>query len=222
VAPSAQALVLCADARQGVIDGALAVRQTCRSREVQVDPAALGLQGPPGPALVVVDANGAFVGTLNHTTSYNSSVGFIRVARSVAGRTVLFWTANHGFTNELFDSRLVSFESIDCSGPPLIVNEDNFTPTQARVLDTIAFYRTGPIAVRTVGSELTLHRDSSTLAASTIDEATCLSSPNTTFTPPNRCCRRFANPFVVPTGAEATVLDLTTLDLVPPFHVEGP
>src|SRR5437660_704821 len=61
-------------------DATLKVRDTCKLTETQVDPVALGLQGPPGapgpqgvkgdpglqgppgPGVVVRDANGAFVG----------------------------------------------------------------------------------------------------------------------------------------------------------------
>src|SRR5437867_539899 len=48
--------------------GTVRVRVACKATETQLDPVALGLQGPPGqpgergPALVWKDANGAFVG----------------------------------------------------------------------------------------------------------------------------------------------------------------
>src|SRR2546425_4734098 len=61
----ARAAVLCT---AGSGSGTVRVREACRPREVQLDPVALGLQGPPGPrglrgpAMTWVDANGAFVG----------------------------------------------------------------------------------------------------------------------------------------------------------------
>src|SRR5207249_8434185 len=47
VTRGAQAAVLCTD---GSGTGTVRVREACRRREVQLDPVALGLQGPPGPA----------------------------------------------------------------------------------------------------------------------------------------------------------------------------
>lgn len=56
-AASADALVLCAKGKSGVVkEGApLKVRTACKAKEVQVDPDATGLRGPQGPA----GANGA-------------------------------------------------------------------------------------------------------------------------------------------------------------------
>jgi len=49
LAPDAQALVLCAKAKKGEPRGPLKLRDECKRREIQIDPAALGLNGPTGP-----------------------------------------------------------------------------------------------------------------------------------------------------------------------------
>src|SRR5438034_8970012 len=78
VATTARAAVLCTS---GSGSGTVRVRESCRPREVQLDPVALGLQGPPGPqgppgepgakgnagapgrsGVLVRDANGTIVG----------------------------------------------------------------------------------------------------------------------------------------------------------------
>ncbi len=47
---SADAAVLCARLRAGgTFSSGLAIRETCKRNETQVNPSALGLQGPPGP-----------------------------------------------------------------------------------------------------------------------------------------------------------------------------
>lgn len=47
----AEGAVLCARQRSdGTFNGNVAIREACTSRETALDPAALGLQGPPGPA----------------------------------------------------------------------------------------------------------------------------------------------------------------------------
>src|SRR3989442_588898 len=68
----APASVLCTGpSRSGIVR----LRDACRPRETQVDPAALGLQGPkgdkgdpgppgPGSGLLVKDANGVIVGSI--------------------------------------------------------------------------------------------------------------------------------------------------------------
>ena len=70
------------------------MRAACRPRDVQLDPVALGLQGPPGPkgeagvqgppgpGLVVKDANGATVGVVADTgTTQKSRSGTSRVEK---------------------------------------------------------------------------------------------------------------------------------------------
>jgi hypothetical protein len=44
-------------------------------------------------------------------------------------------------------------------------------------------------------------------------------APSATFTPPDSCCGLGGQTFAV---APAATFDLSTLGLVPPFHVEGP
>src|SRR4029077_12287331 len=65
---TAFAVVLCARARpDGTFNTTVKIRTACKPGETQLDPGALGLQGPAGPAgpgLIVKDSNGTAVGSL--------------------------------------------------------------------------------------------------------------------------------------------------------------
>ena len=50
VSSTAYAVVLCAKPRSdGTFNSSVRIREACTSRETQIDPVALGLQGPQGP-----------------------------------------------------------------------------------------------------------------------------------------------------------------------------
>ena len=121
----AEAAVLCQKK-----NGALFARDECKQKETQVDPATLGLQGPPGPkgdkgdpgppgqqgtGFAVYDQNGAKVGDA------------ISFERSLPGVWVSFSTGGYSLPLIVFDSLisgpiqlLLYFESSDCSGKPFI------------------------------------------------------------------------------------------------------
>ena len=80
LAVPAYALVICTG-RSGT--GAMRVRATCRTNEVQVDPVALGLQGPPGPP----GASG-LVGTEGDIVSFSGSC--VGTNQGGSGQTILF------------------------------------------------------------------------------------------------------------------------------------
>src|SRR5262245_20231322 len=64
----AQAVVLCAKPRSdGTFNTSVRIREACKAGETQLDPGALGLQGPQGPtgpAALLKDAMGVVVGVM--------------------------------------------------------------------------------------------------------------------------------------------------------------
>jgi hypothetical protein len=121
VAAHAEAMVLCAQK-----SGTVKVREVCKPKEVQLDPAALGLRGP---GAVVKDANGALVGV---STGYG-------ILRNVEGIWVaLLIDSNTG--NFVKGSMSFWHESADCSGTGLMFA----TPTQlvagSKILGTTLYY----------------------------------------------------------------------------------
>src|SRR5262245_14756314 len=83
----ADAAVLCIP-KSGV--GKLAIRtQSCKKNEQQLDPAVLGLQGPPGA--VAKDANGNTLGLVNGPS----------VLRAIGDAVVAFHVSTIGFEQEL-------------------------------------------------------------------------------------------------------------------------
>jgi hypothetical protein len=119
----AEASVLCQKK-----NGALFARDECKRNEVQVDPASVGLQGPPGPkgdkgdpgvsgGMVVKDANEETVGDVVEVGNLDSAKISFRMNEHIllleAGPSRI--TGLHG---ELL------FASIDCSGTPLVSTGD--------------------------------------------------------------------------------------------------
>lgn len=186
-------------------DGALTAREVCKVNETQVDPVALGLQGPPGAALTVRDNNGRFVGLLVDPV-------FERVARRVGNETVLLDVAQDGFHE--FTGLTLLYATGDCSG-------DAFFPPSPGITDAtltrrgvvvlarqIAYFAVAPVAERTMRSSLELPAD----------HDYCVQTGGT-FVPPAGCCRVFEP------GGDVFVFGAGALDLrefVPPFHVDGP
>src|SRR5438874_5836813 len=119
-ATTASATVLCKTST-----GLVAVRDACKRGETQLDPIALGLQGPPGPTgatgatgatgppgpgLVVRDANGQFVGLF---------LGGTTLRRRVGGQLLQLLFDASGFL-EFGNRSVVLYQSADCSGPVLM------------------------------------------------------------------------------------------------------
>lgn len=87
LASAVQAALLC-QTRSGTAK----VRDTCRPRETQLDPVALGLEGPqgmPGPGLVVKDVNGALLDPA-------SLEQLVTVVRRVGDATIYFLATSEG------------------------------------------------------------------------------------------------------------------------------
>lgn len=67
LAGEASALLMCGPRAKdgGLREGApIRVRAVCRANEIELNPTALGLQGPPGSGAIVRDAAGSAIGTL--------------------------------------------------------------------------------------------------------------------------------------------------------------
>jgi hypothetical protein len=129
----AQALVLCGKktpAGQFANGTTLRLRPACKPNELAVDPATVGLQGPKGdrgdpgppgargPGAFVLDATGALVGI--HEPVLIGTFGAELVVRTFLGTTASF-----GFDDVHIEGTVTAllFESSDCSGPPLIVDQ---------------------------------------------------------------------------------------------------
>ena len=236
MATSAGAVVLCAHPRaDGTFNTTVKIREACRNSELQLDPLALGLQGPPGPpglpgpaaGVTVRDANGAIIGAWKPEPA-NAGQAML----TLSGNAVALQVLPYG----LYDSQIVKtyHESADCSGPPLLRDDvvaDGGTANpgflfvyQGFDLDGTAYY---PHALRfssTLGSY-----DYAGCAVCAPYGCSCAplttpggcSTAGGTFTPPNECCFSYAGPPTEVVGEIAT-FDLTTLGLAPPLHLEGP
>lgn len=221
--------------------GGLRTRDACKPKERQVDPATLGLQGPPGPGLVVKDANGALVGTVIQearggdvqvrTTSVGDPLGVVQltdtpptlflmqVARAVNGTLLRFTVSPAGFVNVGPHGSFIVFDGPACTGQayydvghpgsPLLL--PRFLES-AWVNGTTLYYRSpgsssAPVTQRSL---LWLPIDSST---------PCPFGTTDFIAPAGRCCTDGSTYAVE--GTPLTVVDLATLGLIPPFHVEA-
>src|SRR5438552_5329056 len=107
---TSNAAVLCTG---GSGSGTVRVRATCRPRETQLDPVALGLQGPPGPSSVVMDSNGRLVGVINATPTDDTVI----VTRKLGSDHLLLTVTVSGFRDSVDPPTQRDFETADCSGP---------------------------------------------------------------------------------------------------------
>lgn len=244
---TAHAVVLCARQRpDGTFSAAVKIREACRATEQQLDPAALGLQGPPGPAgtpgepgptgpagpaaaVTVRDGAGTIVGTWKSTAARNG-----HAVLTLSGNAVAIPVLPYGF----YDDQVVKayHESSDCTGPPLLrdllIAEDSPAAAHPDFLAVYEGFNLSGIA----HYPLSL-RFSSTLASYEFAGCAvcapfgCSCAPLTTpggctgaggsFIPPERCCFPYSGPPTEVVGQVGT-FDLSTLELVPPFHLEGP
>jgi hypothetical protein len=216
MAGTAQAVVLCARPRaDGTYSTGIKLRETCKPSETQLDPAELGIQGPPGlpgpqgPAggVVVVDANGVFVGTADELggTDLGSEVS---VVRTISGTPVRFPTTSAGFI-QAAGPPTPYFETTDCTGTPFVP-----TPTTTALITigqtvgTVAYYAELPFGPTTRRSDLLQRTEPECTAA------------GGTFTPPGSCC--VPEPPAPGYGGALRTFDLATLGLVTPFRVVAP
>ena len=204
ISSQASAAVLCAP-KSG--EGTVRVREACKKNEVQLDPATLGLQGPPGPpgpkgdkgnpgeqgpagpGAVVRDANEAFVGIVFEEHD--------RVLRQGENVGVHFRVSEAG----LFEDEVsLEHESADCSGPGFLSSEAQSLVRQGLVRDTTVYYSSN------LATLVTLRSASET----PVSEASC----GEVFIPPNICCHQVGLGAVLHYPAEE--IDLS--HLVPPFY----
>ncbi len=160
-----------------------------------------------GP-LVVKDGRGNTVGTAigPEITTDPTVVG---VLRNVNQLPVVFFVNAAGFAPA--SNWTLSYASGDCTGPPRlapdIATSGMLLYGVAQIIAGTAYFATGPIADTVVGStEVAIDPEASPCAG--------------TVTARGGCC--FPAVGLIEPEAAATSLDLSTLGLVPPFHVEGP
>jgi hypothetical protein len=223
---TAHAVVLCARPRaNGTFNTTVKLRETCAKGETQLDPGALGLQGPtgapgpkgpPGNGFTMNDANGAEVGTVVELGP-NPSL----IARDLAGSLVQLYVSYNNidphfqdWVTDIGSAVGLLYEGTDCTGSPWF-QTPVFPPGLigiAQVHNGLAYYGAGPAMNVTIGSEAFIGQTASVCASRT---------PPHTFIPPETCCVTYAPPDEMSVVA-ALSFDLTTLGLVPPFHVVGP
>jgi hypothetical protein len=122
----AEATVLCArkDAA-GNPRGNVTLREACKSKEVQLDPVTLGVQGP-----AVYDATGKKVGDPT-TVNRGSAVILFRLNQYSLQLVVI--PDGHFYAISGAESRSLYFESTDCTGTPLVraQNPNTFAPSSS-------------------------------------------------------------------------------------------
>jgi hypothetical protein len=235
-----QAAVLCVSRM-----GAVHVRDACRSRETPANPATLGLQGPPGPpgpGLTVKDANGVLVGTVveeahaGDVDVRTSAVGDIlgvsqitptpfihlmQVARVVNGTALRFTVSPAGFVNtgpEL--GYIVAFDGPSCTGQAYFdVGSPGSSLTIPRFLES-AWINGTTLYYRPHGPASTAAMQRSILTFPVDASQSCPFGTTDFIAPAGRCCTDGSTYAIE--GVSLTVLDIASLGLVPPFHVETP
>lgn len=209
LASDVQALVACKTRSSAVV-----VREACKRREVPLDLAALGAQGPAGTpgatgpagraAAYLADANGVEVGPLvfaedqlfGPTPSVMVLAATIRHAMVGGGAVVQV-----DLLGELAGA--VRYVSADCTGTPLIEAK-----TMARMLVGVKETVFHPVA----------SSPEVTVASSEIGDQ---SGGCTSVTARGGCCIA-STPFPLATLAVAETTTLSALGLAAPFHVTAP
>ena len=241
-ASPAVAAVLCTG-KMG--SGTLRVRAACKLSEVQVDPVSLGLQGPPGavgPGLVVKDANGAAIGAvIEEATSYTvgpilNSVGeligfqhtspppfffhLMQVGRKIAGTQVRLTVSPDDFV-PIGPTSGILFDGPDCTGQAYFDTGSAGSPLlRPRFLEQ-GWVNGSALYYRPHGSATTTFTQRSRLTIPAESSPGCPAGSQSVFIPPaGRCCTD-GSTYIVE-GQVVSMIDVSTLGLVPPFHVEGP
>ena len=152
---------------------------------------------------MVRDANGAFVGALVSLTDDSSGAGW--VIRRIGEHPARFHVGSRGFSVGWVP---VFFESGDCTGQPLLVPSGGLFPDAAAVSSQLIYYSVESPAPHTSASLLRLGETTQS----------CTAGFGGTAVPPDGCCIAFA-------GGESTLstaqtLDLSTLELFPPFRLD--
>jgi hypothetical protein len=156
--------------------------------------------------LVVVDSQGNFVGAVLYLDQNAPQTGAF-IVRRIDSTPILVHATAAGFDNgEANVNLLVTYyESADCSGTPLVPADGTggFYPSRAYVWGTTAYYPvTAAVATHTAQSVLRGGPCPGGVGTPLGDDACCLQSSWTL------------------SFQEAVQFDLTTLGLIPPFHME--
>ncbi len=214
LAADAHAMVLCTSSRGS---GTVRVREVCRANETQLDPVALGLQGPPGTtgttgaigagAFVLKDSMGNIVGPIVAGVSLPAA----QVAVVVDGRQLLIdGVTTAGFTDTV-DATLY-YEHTGCTGQAFAYNGGQLSAfvQVAQVHHGAILYAAEPAMTRGF------------VAYSQVKSLTDCPGPQGTFLPPDTCCFSYSQPVTSADTVPLTSVPLASLGLVPPFHIEGP
>jgi hypothetical protein len=164
--------------------------------------------------LVVLDSQGTFVGAVMELDLNGVQTGAY-VVRRLDSTPVMLHVTSAGFDtaehNEI--AVVAAYESADCSGTPLLAPDgtNGFYPSHAGVAGSTAYYSVAQAATHTVQSQRT---GGPGLALAPPPQC----GVNGTPLADGSCCVPQApssGPF-----QEAVQFDLTTLGLVPPFHMD--
>lgn len=207
IASASQAtVVLCAKARpDGSFSTSVKIRSgSCRGNEQQLDPGPLGLQGLPGPGLVVKDGAGHVVGPVLSA----ASVDYTQVALQAGGVTIAVYIAANTIAQ---DTNLeLSYESAACSGPLYMTEGGTLPPLPiGHVVGSVAYYRTGT-------PNWTLRQSAGRFA---FDSVSCPASGGLWMGGMAMCC--FDDPGFSYLSTVAS-FDLSPKGFVPPFAVSQP
>jgi hypothetical protein len=174
-------------------NGAVKARATCKKKETQVPDLATLAQ-------VVKDSQGKLVGSVVDVDAQ----GWVDVVRELAGQKVEMVVSAQGFQSP--SSWGVYYATTDCSGSPFLDVLPGALVVHAPILAGRAYY---PFNVSTQGPTMR------SFESGVPPGVTC-----NNLTVRGGCCTGAVGFAVF--SAPASTIDLDTLGLVPPFHVEGP
>jgi hypothetical protein len=227
----AEAVVLCAHPRSdGTFNTSVKIRETCKPAETQLDPVALGLQGPPGsqgplgpigpagppgPAgasLVMKDAVGSTVGFFTGFRDA-STTSPAAVLRHEADGVVLLNVDPTGIedTSQSIGDRYLT---PDCSGQRYLA--DYLAAFGIHTLQNGAQLPTGSLGSAEYAGDPVEYRQLGSILENNFDSSYCAGRGGTII-PGRGCCSPY--PHTESVGLPQTA-DFT--GLVSPFHVEGP
>ncbi len=210
------AVVLCAKPRaDGTFSTSIKIREACRAGEMQLDAAALGLQGPTGTPGVrgPTGATGLAGSSLTVRDSGDTVVGIVTeagdqptIVRRIDGTLVRFYVAEGGMIQT--GRPVLLYETGDCTGQAFLTSYSGAIMSGGWVHGATSWYGTSPSTIRALRSRLVPGPS----------EQTCVLEGGM-FLPPDWCCKAYVSSEMV---APVATIDLNTFALTPPFHVEGP
>jgi len=173
---------------------------------------AVDCQGPAGAELVVADANGTFVGSLDGGQPFS-----LYAFRRVGDTTIRFHVESDGsrILAATGSDSFVFYESTNCSGQQLMPSSGSMIEDTHDSRGGVMYYPAQLSTLHTVASSEDVRSGSDSQAGCEARDGS-----NAVFIPPNRCCIPMEP--VMMELSHVTVFDPGALGLVPPFHVEGP